>query len=134
MNYPSGQGFYQCPVHGSDTQYDQEPPSEDWETTLALLLEHTIRASDTDDDDPIPLVEADVVLRDNQYFVHAWDVFDAVRTRLRPGDLFRVGHQTFEVLEFIEEPREYWVRPFETTVTDEALEAWLGDTAGSGRA
>lgn len=104
-----------------------EEPSKDWQDVLANLLEHQAAAESEALDDLIPAVEARVrVAPGGAYFVHAWDVYDAVRRRLKSGDLFRVGKQTFEVLEYMEEEREYWVRPFETEVTDEALASLLG--------
>lgn len=127
INYPAIYGFERCPVHGSLTillNSDKIEVDDDWEQRAAILKGE--QPEDPADETFGPLVDATVDCRDGQLFVHMWDVQTSARRRLEPHDLFRIGKQTFEVLEYIEDAREYWVRSFETTVTEETFAGLLG--------
>lgn len=120
--FPSRPSFNKCPIHDEPTTWHHESPDEDWEIQLAILKEQLEPAAPESLDDLIPLVDTKVIIRPGgAYFVHAWDVYASVQRRLKPMELFRVGKQTFEVLEYMEEPREYWVRPFSTMLSEEDL-------------
>lgn len=127
INYPAGYDYNKCPVHGTPTQWFGSDPTEDWQDAMAALQEQLEPAKAESLEDLIPLVEnAKVrVVPGGAYFVHAWDVYASLKRRLESTELFRVGKQTFEVLEYLEESREYWVRPFATEVTDDDLAGLL---------
>jgi hypothetical protein len=77
------------------------------------------------------LVDTKVIIRPGgAYFVSSWDVHRALR-KYTPldfdsGQLFRVGKQTFEILQYMEDARQYWVRPFATDLSEEDIARLLG--------
>lgn len=73
------------------------------------------------DQDLIPTVKGEVRIRDGQMWVSAFDVFPATQRRLIESDLFRIGQQVFEVLAYVHPSREYLVRAFSMTLSDEDL-------------
>lgn len=121
ISYPTDYSkFGTCPIHGTKNNwFGHTEPDEDWAEQLAVMHEHLAEPETLDD--IIPLVDTKVHVRNGGYFVLSWDVYDVVRARLQPGMLIRVGKQAFEVLEYLEDSREYWLRPFSTTLSEEDL-------------
>jgi hypothetical protein len=112
--------FEKCPVHGDKTDYfSNEEPDENWAEASKRLNDWLTRVEQDGTD--IPQVETKVVFRDDQYYVHAWDVWPVARRRLNDSDLLRVGQQVFEVLGYVERDRQYLVRPFSMELSDEDL-------------
>lgn len=118
INFPTDYRFNVCPVCGESTEYIvSRDADEDWATQVAWAQEQT--ASEHAEDE-IPSVNARVVVRGDNYFIHAWDIYHAgLRHTLKEGTLLRVGQQVFEVTGRVD--REYLVRPFSMTLSDEDL-------------
>jgi hypothetical protein len=128
INFPAENQYVICPVCGEKTSYfyDQEP-DEDYQWKATLLLEQHEDA----EVEPleIPTVSADVrvKLESGALWIHAWDLYHAgQRDKLAQDDLIQVGKQTFEILEYVEPRREYLVRPFSLTLSDEDLRKLAG--------
>lgn len=134
INYPNRAPFLSgvCPVHLTTLNYfPSTEPDEDWAEEMSRRQELTASTKDPSGlstlDELLTTIETRVLAEHGHLFVSAWDVYHETRSRLRPGDLFRVGAQTFEVLEYLEEPRRYWVRAFETELSEETLRRLAGD-------
>lgn len=122
INYPTDYTFNVCPICKEPTSYiSNAEPQEDWADRVAAEQEREV--VEAAEPPGVPQVEnVRVRLRGGQYFVHYWDLYAAgLRDKLRPTDLIQVGAQTFEILEWIHEFREFMVRPFSTTLTEEDL-------------
>lgn len=124
IHFPTGPAFQTCPVCHQPTDYfGNQAPDDDWANRVATLQEHHAQA--TEEPPEIPEVVGRVVVREDNFFIHAWDVYHSgLRYALTEGTLVRVGQQTFEVIGRID--REYVVRPFSTTLSDDDLARLAG--------
>jgi hypothetical protein len=120
INFPSDYRLAKCPVCGEDTTfYTNLEPDEDWADKVARLRERLETAAAGPPD--IPCVETAVLLRAGQLWLNAWDVYAALRRRLKESDHIQVGKQTFEVLAYVHDTREYLVRSFSLTLSEDEL-------------
>lgn len=130
IDYPGDEGIFAgpcstCIVCGEPTsRFAYEPFDPDWDQKVKSLLEDRKDAERTAE--LIPVVKANVRVENGQLWVLSWDVFKVVRRRLCEGDLFRIGQQTFEVVGYVDERREYVVRPFSMTLSEEDLSRLAG--------
>lgn len=125
INYPSTSYHdIKCVVCGEwAEEINNVEPDDDWKDKVAALKEHHAEAEAEPLD--IPKVDARVLTRADGLFVSAWDVFHGglKKIPLKPHTLIQIGKQTFEIVEFLREPnREYLVRAFSTTLSDEDME------------
>lgn len=133
INYPTGQSFAQCPIHKDERTawFQNAEPDEDWEKLVAIATEHLQPAEDDSLDELIPAVNTRVVTRpDGSFVVSSWDVHASLR-RYKPiaydeGQLIRVGKQTFEIVQYLEEERQYVVNSFATELSEEDLARLVG--------
>jgi len=127
IDYPFHQ--FHCPVCRAagledSTQYFSDvEPHDDWKEQCRRLVNSIEEEKEREAESArlIPVVTAQVHVRDGQMWVSAWDVFPITQKQLNDGDLFRVGQQVFEVLSYIHRRREYLVRPFSMTLSEEDL-------------
>jgi hypothetical protein len=103
---------------GTDYFYDQHA-DEDWDRVAKELILEIKAAEELNE--LIPTVKGNVTVRDGQLWVSAWDVFPAAQRRLGETDLLRIGQQIFEVLHYNHDGREYLVRVFSMTLSDEDI-------------
>lgn len=123
IDFPNDYRFNTCPVCHEATSYISNlEAQDDWFERVSLAQEHTVSASE--EPESIPKVEARVRVCSDGLCVNSDDVYHSSWPRkiFRQGDLFQIGQQVFEVLGHIREPRrEYAVRSFSTTLTDEEV-------------
>jgi hypothetical protein len=122
--FPSATEFGVCPVCGNGTDYIANiDPDENWESNAARMREWLDAGAEPVPDIPILKDGKHIRVRfDGQYWLHSWDVVrGGLGHRLTETDLVQVGKQTFEVLAYVDERREYLVRPFSLELTDEDM-------------
>jgi len=123
ISYPDEWRYNKCLVCGDDTdRIGDSKPDEDWADKVAALKEH-LESGEPLAKPIIPIIETKVRFDGGHYWVSSWDVFAKLYERLAPTDLIQVGQQTFEILAYVHENREYTVRPFSLTLSDEDLAA-----------
>lgn len=126
INFPPHYSYHECPVCGETTDWIQNvEEDEDWEDRVAALQEHLAKAAEEPPE--ILEVSARVYVCGEFLCINSDDVYHSGGRRrdwpLEPLTLLKVGQQTFEVLGFRREPkREYIVRSFSLTLSDEDLE------------
>jgi hypothetical protein len=125
-SFPASWAYSDCPVCGekcarfNNTDFDED--LDDLGQRIAFLREQW-RKADADDApiEDIPVL-SDVRVRfdteTDQYWLHAWDMYPAVKHRLRDTDLVQIGKQVFEILGYVDDKREYYARPFSMTLSD----------------
>jgi len=122
INFPTDYEFNKCPVCGEDTDWvGNADPDEDHAEKVESLLRH-LELSGLGMDD---VLKADVPVKSegDSLWLHSWDLINAgIWHRLQPDDLVQVGKQTFEVICYVDERREYCVRAFSMTLSDEDLQ------------
>jgi hypothetical protein len=124
ISYPNEFKFQTCPVCGEATSFvSNDTPDEDWQWKATLLLEQQEQAATPAPEIPtVDAAQVPVKFDSGAYWIHYWDLYWAgLRVKLQPLDLVRVGEQVFEVLEYVESLRQFLVRPFSLTLSQEEL-------------
>jgi hypothetical protein len=125
INYPMTYQFTKCLVCGEDTLFlSNDEEDEDWKERAARALEH-IKNGTTPMPD-IKVIDGKVRFDGEQYWIHGWDIFPHFQSRLKETDLIQIGLQVFEILAYVHNQREYLVRPFSMTLSDDDLHRLAG--------
>lgn len=121
--FPATAEFVNCPVCSNTTDYIvNADPDENWEANAARMREWLDAGAEPVPDIPILKDGKHIRVRfdGDQYWLHSWDVVrGGLGHRLTETDLVQVGKQTFEVLAYVDDQREYLVRPFSLTLPDD---------------
>jgi hypothetical protein len=131
-NFPTQYEYTRCPVcrEPTDLIHNAEVDENDEELDRRILWqrEQWAKADGPDEVyDGVTQLDSDVVpvrydAETDGLWLHAWDMYvGGVWHKLRDGDLVQIGKQVFEILGYVDDQREYYVRSFAMELSDEDM-------------
>lgn len=114
-----------CPIHEDRPHFvSNEEVDDDWRDRVEALK--TRVEAGKGDIPQIPLLDAHVECSGGELWVHSWDLYhEGFRHRLKEFELIQIGAKVYEILSYAYDLRQYHVREFDTTLSEDDLQRLL---------